>query len=131
MTTGDLLSAIDREPSEEVWQCAIALSESITAEYEAVSRIAFAALDRTNSEDTITAIATCLMEHLFERDFALFESVEAKIAQGDDKCLLAFARCAKFGEALREPNAKRWDLLLASNRDRLRSVRERYKFQNN
>jgi hypothetical protein len=130
MTKSDLLNAIDREPSDEVWQDAIALSEGIATEYEAVSRIAFAALDKTNSEDTITAIATCLIEHLLEHDFSLFSLIETKIEQGDDKCLLALAKSSKFGAASSDANSKRWDALLASNRDKLSAVRERYRSTN-
>jgi len=119
-----LFHLMSREPTDEIWQAAIQLSEFIEPDYEQVLEATLTALARANHDDSIAALSTCLLEHLLEHDFAGFDIIEERISQGDDKLLYALSLCSKFGSAQEEANASRWQALLDKHQNRLKRWRE-------
>jgi hypothetical protein len=67
-------------------------------------------------DDSIAAIATCILEHVLEHDFTYFDRVEQEIAAGNAAVLRAFFLCSKFGQSKLPENERRWDKLVASSR---------------
>jgi len=126
MTARTILALIDKEPSEEIWQEAINLAESIDTDADEVFAIISQALSKTRHGDTIAALATCVIEHILERDFAYFDQIEREINKGNGRMLYALASCRKFGESKRDENSRRWDALLAANKARLTRAHRRY-----
>jgi len=126
MNGDKLVTLIDQEPSEAIWKEAIDLSEFIDTQYDMVCEATLMALRKARHQDTIAALATCLLEHLFEHDFSFFDTAEQRILAGDSKLLFALSRCSKFGMATKEVNSRRWDALLLSQQGRLRRARRRY-----
>jgi hypothetical protein len=76
------------------------------------------ALAKAQVHDTISALSTCLMEHLLEDDFSCFDDIERRIAEGDDKILYALSLCSKFGMSKITENADRWDRVIEQNEAR-------------
>lgn len=109
------------EPSDEIWQQAIALSEGIEKDYETVLQATLLALSFAHHADTVAALSTCLLEHILERNFAAFDIIEERIRGGDDKLLYALSLCWKFGSSKYPENVSRWNALLAKYRQRLTS----------
>jgi hypothetical protein len=65
-------------------------------------------------EDTRTAVATCVLEHLLESQFdTFFPLVEAQVRAGNVLLGDTLRRCWKFGIAEERENAERWDKLVA------------------
>ena len=67
----------------------------------------------SQNEETRSAVATCMLEHLLENDFeTFFPLLENQIRAG--KLLLGdtLRRCWKLGRAEEPRNAKRWDKLV-------------------
>jgi HEAT repeat protein len=63
-------------------------------------------------EDTRSAVATCMLEHLLERHFDnFFPLLEAQVRQGNVLLGDTFRRCWKFGVAEDIRNSQRWDSL--------------------
>jgi hypothetical protein len=121
-----LLALIESEPTDEIWKETIAVSEFIRTHFSHVFELTIQALDKTRTYDTISALSTCLLEHLLEHDFACFDEIEVRIAKGDDKTLLALALCAKFGMSEIAENSARWDRVIEQNHDRLAKAREKF-----
>jgi len=121
--TGSSLTKIilEREPDASVWQAATALSEQIGQSSGSVCAETFEALASARHEDTISAISTCLLEHLLEHDFSIFDALEKGIRDGNDRWLFALSRCAKFGQSKLSSNSKRWDRLLDDHQVQLRA----------
>jgi hypothetical protein len=119
-----LVDGIKRgEPSDEHWQRAADLSDLIKTNYDDVFSATLRALSYSNHPDTISALSTCLLEHLLEHDFLGFDRVEEQIRQGDDKLLFALSVCSKFGASKEEKNANRWEDLLDEFSGRLSQFR--------
>jgi hypothetical protein len=113
MKVVELIEGIKRgEPSDEHWRRAIALSENIGSDFQSVLDDTLGALRYAQHPDTISALSTCLIEHLLEYDFSAFDRLEEAIESGDDKMLYALSLCAKFGASQDEMNSRRWDALL-------------------
>jgi hypothetical protein len=127
MASDRILELIGEEPSDEIWQEAIRVSEFIRTQHDEVFQLTMSALAKTEQVDTITALSTCLLEHLLEHDFSCFDYIESRITNGDNKLLYALSLCAKFGLSARAENSSRWDALIEENRNRLSYVRETYK----
>jgi hypothetical protein len=122
MTDARLVERITHgEPSDEIWQQAIALSELIERDYPSVLQATLNALSYARHADTVAALSTCLLEHILERNFAGFDGIEEQVRGGDDKLLYALSLCSKFGVSKHPENASRWDTLLAEFRNRLAS----------
>ena len=68
----------------------------------------------SSDEDTRTAVATCVLEHLLESHFeTFFPLLEAEIRGGQKLLADTFTRGWKFGEAEMPINSERWDKLVA------------------
>src|SRR5262245_23914570 len=113
--THAILMLIRAEPSDEIWQEAIRLSESIPVNSEEIFAITMLSLSQATHADTISALSTCLLEHLLEHDFSFFDRIEHRVAEGDDKTLYALSLCAKFGHSSKSENSVRWDALITGN----------------
>ena len=111
------------EPSNKIWQEAINLSELIKSNYEAVLSATLEALSHARHPDTVAALSTCLIEHLFEYDFSSFDKLEKNIREGDDKSLYALSLCSKFGSSTNRDNVNRWNSVLTEYRGRLESYK--------
>ena len=65
-------------------------------------------------DDSIGAIATCILEHILEHDFSYFDRVEQEIATGNIKMRRAFLLCSRFGHSKLPESEQRWNKLVAS-----------------
>jgi hypothetical protein len=126
MTIQTIMKLIEEEPSEEIWKEAINIAESIEANPDEVFAITEKALSKTKHGDTITALSTCIIEHILEHDFSYFDRIESEINRGNGRMIYALAMCRKFGQAKREENSRRWDAILAANKRRLRRALRHY-----
>lgn len=81
------------------------------AHFDDVAIVTFKAVSLAKHPDTFAALATCVLEHLLEYDFSLFDSLERGIRSGDRKLLYTFGLCAKFGLSEEPQNAERWNVL--------------------
>jgi hypothetical protein len=119
-----LLELIRQEPTDEIWQEAIRVSDWVYAgqPLKEVFELTLRALDIAKHDDTIDALSTCLIEHLLEKDFSLFDRIEQRINEGDDKLLYALSLCRKYGLSKVDQNSRRWDLLIQRNRKRLTRI---------
>ena len=72
------------------------LEEFIPTQPDRVARETLAALKETKHQDTISALATCLLEHLLEHEFSLFDLIDSRVAAGDMQLLYV---CSKFPNA--------------------------------
>jgi hypothetical protein len=123
-----LLELIRQEPTDEIWQEAIRASESVFRgePLRTVFELTLRALDIAEHDDTIAALSTCLIEHLLEKDFSLFDRIEHQINEGDDKLLYALSLCRKYGLSKVDQNSQRWDLLIQRNWKRLTKTSSRF-----
>jgi len=93
------------------WQAIIAVGEFVRTEPEAVWKFVERWGKHAN-EDLRTAIATCLLEHLFEYHFDLiFPRVERQVSRSA-RFTETLRLCWKFGQAKKPRNAARIDRLL-------------------
>ena len=93
------------------WQAIIAIGEFIENEPDAVWDFVKRWGCHEN-EDLRMAIATCLIEHLLEFHFdLLFPRVE-RMARSNRRFADTLSSCWKFGQAEKNPNVERLDLLL-------------------
>jgi hypothetical protein len=127
MTSESIVNLIKRkEPSDEIWQEAIRLAEYLDREPDRVFAIAMKALSIAREADTLDALATCIIEHILERNFSYFDHIEKEINRGNGRMIYALAMCRKFGESRNDVNAQRWEDLLSANKKRLQRARQRY-----
>lgn len=122
-----LATIMHGEPNDRIWQLAIDLSDPIFAEhtqsqYRTVATVTLKAIELARHPDTFGALATCLLEHLLEYDFSLFDELEQRIRSGDRKLLYTFGICSKFGLSEEPQNAQRWNALEEEYSD------DRYRF---
>lgn len=66
----------------------------------------------SNDEDRRTAVATCLLEHLFE---AYFSKLEKVILAGNNNLKDTLSMCWKSGKSEIPENSARWESLIQSN----------------
>lgn len=123
---GDLLLQADDTNSEVIeqadrdlastddaarWQGAIALGEFSESDPEAIWPL----VEKWGSsadEDTRTAIATCVLEHVLEHSFDAFFARCAKLVRsGNIEFADTFWRCWKMGQATEPVNAAKFDRL--------------------
>lgn len=107
------------EPHDDIWQEAIRLSEHIRTDYDEVVSVTLDAISIANRRDTLSALATCLLEHILEWDFSCFSEIERRIITGDDKLLYALSLCARSGTSANPDNSEKWDRLAVENERRL------------
>jgi hypothetical protein len=111
-----ILPGTPGSPGEEDprWQAIIAISEFVETNPDKVWNF-IARWGNHEDEDLRAAIATCLLEHLFEHHFGLiFPRVEKAVKEST---LFAemFRSRAKFGQSESPDNAERFDLLQAKS----------------
>ena len=75
----------------------------------------------SDDEDTRTATATVLLEHLLEYHFDLYVDRVAHAIEADSNFADTFTRCWRLGQADDPPNAVRFDALMAAARERTRA----------
>jgi len=97
------------------WQAIIAVGEFIQSEREAVWRFVRRWGTHPN-QDLRAAIATCLLEHLFERKFNLvFLRVEL-LTRSSKRFADTLRQCWKVGQSRHPRNAARLDRLLKTSK---------------
>ena len=95
------------------WQAAIALGEFSEMDPEAIWPLV-EKWGSCSNEDTRTAIATCVLEHILAAWFkSFFGRVERLIQEGNVAFADTFCRCWQFGEAKEPGNRERFKRLTA------------------
>jgi hypothetical protein len=105
---GEVACVGDRDPR---WQAIIRIGDRLDQDPEAVWHFV-RRWGASPDADLRAAIATCLLEHLLETDFAkFFPHVEVAVR---DSRLFAdtFRRCWKFGQSELAGNSERFDALM-------------------
>ncbi len=122
----DTRARIERELGSELenvrWQAAILAGEHVKGSPEAVWSIVeqWGCVD---DEDTRTAVATCILEHLLEYHFDLIFPRVAELANRNSRFAETFRLCSKFGQSELPDNAKRFAGLLRLTRRKSRRCR--------
>lgn len=99
------------EGHEDVrWQAIIAVGEYVESEPQAVWDF-IQTWGINGQEDLRDAIATCLLEHLLEYNFAEFFPQVEKLALSNPLFADTFLRCWKFGQSEEFDNSERFDNL--------------------
>ena len=110
-----MLERADRElaaaDEHRRWQAAIAVGQLCDSDPEAVWPL----VEKWGSsadEDTRTAIATCVLEHILETHFdPFFAKTAILVRQGNVNFADTFYRCWRMGEANDPANAAKFDRL--------------------
>lgn len=108
----DIDAGLSSDEESTRWAAAEAAGELIAESPWDVWRLVLRHGGSAN-EDVRVAVATCILEHLLEHQFAaFFPLLEAEIRAGNHLLGDTFRRCWKFGDAEEASNAKKWDSLL-------------------
>ena len=111
----NLLVKIDRglasRHERSRWQAAIALGELAESDPESAWGLVVSHGSRRLGDVRI-AIATCVLEHLLERQFDAFFPRVAATARSSRWFRETFRSCWRMGQAELPRNAKRWQRLL-------------------
>lgn len=100
----------DEDGPDPRWQAIIAVGEFIESEPETI----WPFIERWGSsadEDLQDAIATCLLEHLLEYNFATYFPKVKSLAVANPFFGRTFCVCAKFGQTTEPKNSKRFTQL--------------------
>jgi hypothetical protein len=109
MNAGVLTAAARDRDGERVWEIAIGMGDDALTRPNVIWDDVASAL-RFADDDGITAIATCILEHVLENSFDDYIGrVEAEIASGNRNMLEALKRSWKFEQAKTNENSARWD----------------------
>ena len=112
MSAGVLTAAARNRDWERVWEIAGAMGDDALTRPNAIWDDVASAL-RYAEDDGITAIASCILEHVLENSFDEYIGrVEAEIASGNRNMLEALKRSWKFEQAKTSANSERWDRII-------------------
>lgn len=115
-TIGEIDAGLSSTDEKARWDAAEAAGELIELRPWDVWRLVLRHGGSEN-EDTRTAVATCILEHLLEDHFhTFFPLLEAQIRAGNKLLGETLGLCWKFGVAEEPQNAERWDSLLREAR---------------
>jgi hypothetical protein len=104
--------AADEGHPDPRWQAIIRVAEFLETQPEEVW--AFACRWGIHQQaDVRAAIATCILEHLLDFDFATFFPRVQSLARTNGNFAHTFKMCWKFGQAKLSEHAQVWDALLA------------------
>lgn len=113
------------EDEDTRWQAACALGDFCEDAPEVIwpLRVKWGSCD---NEDTRTAIATCVLEHILEYHFATYFAKTARLIRGGS---VRFAEmlciCYRFGQAKEPSNAVKFDRLERKARRLVRKTKQR------
>ena len=124
-------TALSSQDEDTRWQAAIVLGAYSETDPEAIWPFTVKH-GSSNNEDTRTAIATCVLEHILEYHFqAFFIRVQHLIQHGNSNFAGAFLICWQFGQAKLPGNLEQFKILtkqaerLWQSRRRKRKLRAR------
>ena len=107
-----LTAAAQTRDWERVWAIASEMGDDALARPDLIWEDTAGAL-RHAEDEGITAIATCILEHVLENNFDEYIGrVEAEIASGNRSMLEALKRSWKFEQAKIGENSARWDQII-------------------
>lgn len=120
MDLSDIEKRLGSINEDERWQAAIAQGEHCETDPAFIWPVVVQ-WGRCEDEDTRTAIATCVLEHILEHHFdTYFPKVQEIVSSGNRAFAETFSLCWKFGQSEWPENSKRFDLL----QKEVRSLRE-------
>lgn len=108
-----IAKGLSSSDEDKKWQAAVEAGDLVFNQPCQAWMIA-RAFGSSDDQDTRTAIATCVLEHLLEHHFkTYFPFLESEIRAGNARLGDTFRSCWKCGESEYPENAAMWDQLRA------------------
>lgn len=107
----DIENGLSSQDEKARWDAAVAAGELISVRPRDVWQIV-KKFGSSDNSDLRTAVATCILEHLFEHHFDdFFPLLEKEIESGNHLLGETFSQCWKFGQSELPQNSILWDEL--------------------